>query len=145
MTLENNTTLIFGAFYPGAYGPTIVLEAQGLLGVDWFLRKLVELSRDEQAAFDLASMPELRIEGVDELKVETVAVQPEIPLTRTAGSGDDDAGFLWQQDTLRWAYASMLIEPLLKGRPGHQYLTNEERDAALIEFSHGEDLGVGRR
>jgi len=39
----------------------------------------------------------------------------------------------------------MLIEPLLKGRPGHQYLTHEGRDAALIEFSHGEDLGVGKR
>jgi hypothetical protein len=144
VTLDSSASLILGAFYPGAYGPTILLEAQGLLGVDWFLRKLVELSRGEQAAFDLVSMPEIAIEGVDELKVETVAAQPEIPLTRTAGSSGDDVSFLWRQDTLRWAHASMLIEPLLKGWPGHQYLTNEDRDAALIEFSYGEDLGVGR-
>jgi hypothetical protein len=85
-------------------------------------------------------MPEFCIDGIDELKVETVAVQPDTPLIRTAGSGYDDASFLWRQDTLRWAHASMLIEPLLKGRPGHQYLTNEGIDAALIEFSHGEGL-----
>jgi hypothetical protein len=145
VTLDYNTALILGAFYPGAYGPTILLEAQGLLGVDWFLRKLVELSRDEQAVIDLASMPEITIEGIDELKAETVAVQPEISLMRTAGSSGNGASFLWRQDTLRWAHASMLIEPLLKGRPGHQYLTNEGRDAALVEFSHGEDLGVGKR
>jgi hypothetical protein len=142
---DDGLPLILGDFYRGAYGPTIILEAQTLLGVDWFRRVLVKLSRDEEANFDLASMPELRIRGVDELKVETVAVQPDTPLTRTAGSGYDDASFLWRQDALRWAHASMLIEPLLKGRPGHQYLTNEGRDAALIEFSHGEDLGVGTR
>jgi hypothetical protein len=39
----------------------------------------------------------------------------------------------------------MSIEPLLKGRPWHQYLTNEGRDAALVEFSHGEDLEIGNR
>jgi hypothetical protein len=142
---DDELPLIFGDFYRGAYGPTILLEAQTLLGVEWFLRVLIELSRDEQANFDLASMPELQIAGVHELKVETVPVQPDAPLTRTAGSGFDDASFLWRQDTLRWAHASMLIEPLLKGRPGHQYLTNEGRDAALIEFSHGEGLGVGER
>jgi len=80
-----DTALILGAFYPGAYGPTILLEAQDLPGVVWFLRKLVELSRDAKAAFDLGSMPELRIEGVNEFKVETVAVQPDISLTRTMG------------------------------------------------------------
>lgn len=142
---DDGLPLILGDFYPGSYGPTILLEAQSLLGVDWFLRVLVKLSRHEEASFDLASMPELRINGVDELKIETVPVQPDIPLTRTAGSGYNDASFSWRQDTLRWAHASMLIEPLLKGRPGHQYLTNEGRDAALVEFSHGEDLGVGRR
>lgn len=142
---DDGLPLILGDFYQGAYGPTIILEAQTLLGVDWFLRVLVRLSRDEEADFDLASLPELRIDGVDELKVETVAVQPEIPLTRTAGSSCEDGSFLWRQDTLRWAHASMLLEPLLKGRPGHQYLTNEGRDAALIEFSHGEDLGIGNR
>ncbi len=128
--------IIHGDFYAGAYGPTILLEAQELLGVDWFLRKLVELSRDEEAAFDLASMPEMSITGVSELKVETVEVQPEVALTRT---GDR---FCWRQDTLRWAHASMLIEPLLKGGPGHQYLTREGTDAALIEFSFNENLGV---
>jgi hypothetical protein len=140
---DDDPPLISGDFYYGAYGPTILLEAQTVLGVDWFLRILVKLSRDEQAKFDLASMPELRIDGIDELKVETVTAQPDISLTRTAGSGYDGASFLWRQDTLRWAHASMLIEPLLKGRPGHQYLTSEGTDAALIEFSHGEGLGVG--
>lgn len=138
--MTDDGPLILGGFHRGAYGPTILLEAQSLLGVDFFLRLLVKLSRDEAASFDLALMPELRIDGVDELKVETVPAQPDVPLTRTAGSGYDDARFLWRQDTLRWAHASMLIEPLLKGRPGHQYLTDEGRDAALIEFSHAENL-----
>ncbi|MBS1860982.1 MAG: hypothetical protein JSS68_04650 [Actinobacteria bacterium] len=142
---DDGLPLILGDFYQGAHGPTIILEAQTLLGVDWFRRVLVKLSRDEEANFDLVSKPEMRIDGVDELKVETVPVQPDIPLTRTAGSGYESAGFLWRQDTLRWAHASMLIEPMLKGRPGHQYLTNEGRDAALVEFSHGEDLGLGNR
>jgi hypothetical protein len=142
---DDRLPLILGDFYQGAHGPTIILEAQTLLGVDWFRRVLVKLSRDEEANFDLVSLPEMRIDGVDELKVETVPVQPDIPLMRTAGSGYEGASFLWRQDTLRWAHASMLIEPLLKGRPGHQYLTNEGRDAALVEFSHGEDLGIGNR
>jgi hypothetical protein len=137
---DDRLPLLLGDFYPGAYGPTILLEAGGLLGVDWFLRLLVRFSRDEEAKADLAAMPELRIDGVDSLKMETIAIQPDIPLIRTDGTGYDDAAFLWRQDTLRWAYTSMLIEPLLQGRPGHQYLTIEGRDAALIEFSHGENL-----
>jgi hypothetical protein len=142
---DDGLPLIYGDFYRGAYGPTIVLEALTLLGVDWFRCLLVKLSLDEAGSFELASMSELRINGVAELKVETVGVQPDIPLTRIAGSGDEGARFLWRQDNLRWAHASMLIEPMLKGRPGHQYLTTEGRDAALIEFSHGEGLGIGRR
>jgi hypothetical protein len=141
---DDTKPLVLGSLYMGGAGSTLVLEAQSLTGVDWFFRKLVELSRDERAALDLVSMPEIRIAGVDELKVETVAAQPDIPLMLTAGSGCGGDSFLWRQDALRWAHASMLIEPLLKGRPGHQYLTNEGRDAALIEFSYGENLGVGR-
>jgi hypothetical protein len=131
--------VIHGDFYPGAYGPTILLEAQELIGVDWFLRKLVELSRDECAAFDLAAMPEASLEHVSELRLETVEIQPKPALIR------DGDRFTWRQDTLRWAHASMLIEPLLKGGAGHQYLTHEGVDDALVEFSVGENLGVGTR
>jgi hypothetical protein len=134
--------LIAGDFYEGVHGPTILLEAQSLLGIDWFHQKLQELSRDERASFDLASMPEVRIAGIQELRVETVAVQPEAALTRMGGSSYDHACFSWKQDSLRWIHASMLIEPLLRGGRGHQYLTSEAEDAALVEFSFGEDLGV---
>lgn len=37
-----------------------------------------------------------------------------------------------------WSRNAGLLEPFVAGKTGHQYLTSEASDAALIEVSHGE-------
>lgn len=66
------------------------------------------------------------------LQLQVVASSPARHL-QLEGPG----AFLWRSTTREWDIDSQFIEPLLH-QPGHQYLTSENDDDALVEISVGE-------
>lgn len=134
-TSEN---LIDGDYYQGSHGPTIRFNALSMAGVEWMHRVFAGLSDDKEEVVDLAAMPELAIQGVSRLMLMLVAEQPSVVLQVRSHEHSGDVECEWRQDSANWRRTAALLEPFLAGCTGHQYLTQEQRDAALVEFSFGE-------
>lgn len=132
----NSDSLITGSYAQGAYGPTIHLVLNSSKSVDWLHELFMNLVQGE-SGIDLVAMPEVSIEHVGTLKMDQVAMQPEIALVNLS-TGNQGADFQWSQDAEHWRTTAMLLEPFLAGGKGHQYLTHEGRDAALIEVAFQE-------
>jgi len=104
--------------------------------VKWLHDILMSLAQGE-TGIDFVAMPEVSIEHVETLKMDRVEAQPEIALVNLS-TGNQGSDFQWSQDAEHWRTTAMLLEPFLAGREGHQYLTHEGRDAALIEVAFQE-------
>jgi hypothetical protein len=59
-------------------------------------------------------------------------------VTLRHSDGTDATTFVWSATADGWLYLADLIHPLVDGRMGHQYLTDDKDDVALIELSSGE-------
>jgi hypothetical protein len=49
-----------------------------------------------------------------------------------------DRAFVWACTREQWLTHAAMLEPFRRGQPGHQYLTDEGIDDALVEVSYGE-------
>jgi hypothetical protein len=132
--VTGQTAVVEGEYGEGAYGPTILLRLRSAEGAAYL-----------RAIFDhLAGSPEGTIVRLDAdpgfsigaavwaLNLGVVKSPPRRHLVR-----DDEGGFTWIGTPDEWETASLLIEPLLH-QQGHQYLTSEVEDDALVEVSRGE-------
>lgn len=132
---QTNEPLIVGAYgRSGAYGPTILLELKSPAAARWLHDLFLQVRRGQRAV-DLTSDARVRISGITRLQIDTRAgVGPLVQLRQT---GNDASGpsFLWTATSAGWSYQAGLLEPFMGGRPGHQYLTSEESDDAIVEVS----------
>lgn len=131
------TPLLEGDYYEGAFGPSILLILTSRESIPW-LRALFD---DLAAApigttLSLVDQPEASIgAAVGDLILCRIASKAEKHLNR-----EHDDKFVWSCSSDEWTTNSFLLEPFLE-RPGHQYLTDEVADDALIEVSYGEHHG----
>jgi hypothetical protein len=139
MTRWEQLPLVVGEFYEGAYGPTVLLDTQSIEGVALFQSILAQLA---------SSSPGTTIRLGDDPRISLSAALWSLDL-RVAGESaykhlsraNEGVGFIWVATHEEWETMSLLMESLLE-RIGHQYLTNESVDDALIEFSRGENHGL---
>jgi hypothetical protein len=129
--------LFTGAFYQGAYGPTIVLKASSVRSAQWLHEVFMDLARGAKAVVDLSAEPEVMLSAVKSFRLQCVDEQPSAAL-RQISSAADGSDFEWFQDASHWHLAAGFLEPFVSGNTGHQYLTNEAKDDALVEVSFGE-------
>jgi hypothetical protein len=73
--------------------------------------------------------------AITELTMRVVDKAPAQHLGR-----DRAGGFTWSCTADEWHTVSLMVEPLLH-QSGHQYLTSEIEDDAVIEVSYGECHG----
>lgn len=59
-------------------------------------------------------------------------------VTLRYNGGAAKGAFVWSATRDGWLYLADLIQPLADGGAGHQYLTEDKDDVALIELSCGE-------
>ncbi len=84
----------------------------------------------------LVNQPDASIgAALGDLLLTRVVRRPEKNLVR-----EEYDSFVWSCTSDEWTTMSLLLEPFLKGS-GHQYLTDEVADDALIEVSYGEHHG----
>lgn len=131
---DRATTLLEVDFGDGAYGPTLLLIAQPGDGIRWLhglLRGLAE--SPEGTAVRVVPQPLVwTSEDVTEIRLCVVTRSPVRHLQH-----DRAGSFVWSATAEEWTTATLLVEPLLH-QPGHQYLTSETEDDALVEISVGE-------
>jgi hypothetical protein len=130
-----NTKVIVD-YYRGAYGPTIRIDTQTiqqLLKVKDAFLKLVEERCTEVNFHQLESIYMI---GIRELVLQVTSKEQAqgLKLVRAEAEGTK---FVWSRSKEGWRRSCVdLIDGLLEAnRPGHQYLTNEGVDDALVELA----------
>jgi len=137
--------LIIGEFGEGAFGPTILLKLLSERSAEWLRSTFTRLAENPDVTPDLAGEPLVEIGGVRSLVLRHTS-QAEDVVLRQVPAPDGGLDFVWETDSESWAFAAGLMEPFVTGRTGHQYLTREGIDAALIEVSFGEpQVRIGGR
>jgi hypothetical protein len=133
--MRRGVPLLVGDFYDGAYGPTIILIASSPAACAWLQDVFRELARGGSSCM-LTAEPKVRLTNVEVIEMVCRQDGPRVALR----SGDDTAekSFVWSATADGWLYLADLIQPLADGGAGHQYLTDDKDDVALIELSSGE-------
>jgi hypothetical protein len=120
----------------GAFGPTILLQLGGEPGVVVLDSLFESLSRGEPGAcVQLQDQPSVSMKGLAALELGVVASEPEDHISWRGGFP-----IRWSCTADEWAALREFLEPFLAGYPGHQYLTSEGRDSALVEASFMESV-----
>ena len=133
VTMEKNV-LVEGDYGQGAYAPTIRLTARQPEGID-LLRSVFDALGQAEPGETRQLNDEPGVElgaAIYALRLRVTATTPQPHLVR-----DGSGGFEWSCTAEEWRTASDLLEPLTRQR-GHQYLTSEVEDHALVEVSAGE-------
>jgi hypothetical protein len=131
---DREPPLIVGDFYAGAYGPTIILIARTVEACCWLQGVFRELAAGGSTR-DLTAESEVRMASPQALQMVRLKDGPRVTLKRPDG---DAGGFVWAATADGWRHLADLVQPLCGGGAGHQYLTEDVDDAALIELSFEE-------
>jgi hypothetical protein len=124
-------------FYQGAYGPSIrfgIESSEELL-------KMIDLFQNlEKEIFDeirLHEMPYFQLTGFDEFHFKTVKENRKKKIIKDYQNGR--LIFTFFNNTDGWARCGGLIDGIAKDNdPGHQYLSEENIDDALIIIAYKE-------
>jgi hypothetical protein len=133
--------LIVGGLAPGAFSPmTLLLQCNSVEGVRWLRSAFLTIAAGEEPG-DLAHSPVMGLGGVSSLRLQRVLESP-----RNHIRIQDGTRIQWTASADEWVTMTYLLDPLLDGATGHQYLTNEGIDDVLVEVSHGEShAGLNER
>ena len=136
-TQSQHDPLVDGDYYNSAYGPSILLTLRSAEATRWLRATFDNLASGAIGdAFRLDAQPVVTMrEPIAELALLLVGQVPAKHLVKTR-----EGVFAWSCTADEWSRLSLLIEPL-EHQSGHQYLTSEMDDDALIEVSFGEDHG----
>lgn len=116
-------------YYEGAYGPTIRFDSNSLDDMEELKAVLGRLAASEAREVALHHLGCLSVCNLEALILSLVEVEPEVALRRVGRRR-----FLWVNSREGWARSCGLIDGLIQAnKPGHQYLTNEGIDDALVE------------
>lgn len=129
--------LVEGEFGDSAYGPTILLKLRSPEAAA-YLRTILDRLVAEGLGASLRLEEDPRVSlgaALWSLELRVVADPEPRRLWK-----QDEGGFTWAGTPEEWQTTSLLIEPLID-QSGHQYLTSEVDDDALVEVSQGEAHG----
>jgi hypothetical protein len=137
--IQDDTNKILVDYYEGAYGRTIRIDVQSqvrLLQMKNLFLKLAE-SVDQ---IDIADVESVVVTGLDQMNLKRVPSGNEH--SKKLVLEDKGTGRVictWSMHSEGWRRCAGLVDGLLKyNAPGHQYLTHEGVDDAIVEFAFKE-------
>jgi len=134
---ESDRLLVTGDYYLGAFGPTIILVLASPAGAAWLEDEFRLAARAERPR-NLLDDHRIEVRQISALTLDLRESGADVELRRI---GDESPTFLWTATKDGWQRLADLLKPLSTGQNGHQYLTREGVDDALIEVSLGEHDG----
>jgi hypothetical protein len=111
----------------------IVMQIASEAAVAWLSQLFLDVAAGLKEP-ELSELPGVRLVDLDGLRLTRALPDGARELVRL----DDRSAFRWTCSQERWRTHAALLEPFLAGRVGHQYMTSENVDDALIEVSFGE-------
>jgi hypothetical protein len=125
------------AYYIGAYGPTIRLDTQMLEDLRAVRRLFGGLVSGEVVQEDLCKTLACR-DSLQSLMVQS-SPEPNVKALELKGHGWHGPIFSWTNTYTDWLECAEKVDALiLSDSPGHQYLTSEGLDDALVELCYKE-------
>lgn len=127
------------SYYMGAYGPTILINVTSnanlliMRGLFW------DLSRGKIQEINLQDVDAIAMDGLKGITLKLVSRENRKVLNRLENR-DGIPGFEWARCQDAWMEGGVcLIDGIIDSKmPGHQYLTQEGTDDAVIELSYKE-------
>jgi hypothetical protein len=123
-------------YYVGAYGPTIRINVNTLDGLAIVRDTFKTLATGARSVIRISNGPNFRLSGFSYLELRTGKTGDGKHLRKMESA--DDAGFVWELDPHGWSDCLALVGGLFQSNSGHQYLTREKVDDALVELAYGE-------
>jgi hypothetical protein len=123
-------------YYMGAYGPTLRFDATTPEDLALIRETIGALLTGRSKEIDISSDPRFSLSRFAFLKLRIGKSGDEKHLRKLESA--QGKGFVWELDSDGWRDCLDLIEGLFEGGPGHQYLTREGVDDALVELAYKE-------
>jgi hypothetical protein len=126
------------AYYDSAYGPTIRIDLH-LMAELLAVRELFKrLASGEIAEDEMGRALGCRLDSIRSLIVRGAQHRPSKVLVLES-YGSEGPVFCWSNTREDWLECAERVDPLVaKGSPGHQYMTTEGVDDALVELCYRE-------
>jgi hypothetical protein len=126
------------AYYMGAYGPTIRLDTQTLEELKAVRQLFGELASGEVVQEDICKTLACRVDSLQSLMVQS-SPEPAVKALELKGHSLHGPIFSWTNTSADWLECAEKVDALIfSDSPGHQYLTSERRDDALVELCYKE-------
>lgn len=125
-------------YYQGAYGPTIRIDIQtleNLLKVREIFARMANATDETRNFFELG---DVTVSGLSALILRSTVKEKEGEKKLQAMEGGQEGpAFLWTMTPNGWSRSAGLIDGIIESVSpgGHQYLTQEGIDDALVEVS----------
>lgn len=125
-------------YYEGAYGPTIRVDTQTAAQLTAVRQLFQRLAAGETVQADFCEALACRAESIEALTVRSLPVEPRKTL-ELIRHGSHGPVFSWANALEDWEECAEKVDGLLyEDTPGHQYLTREGVDDALVELCYKE-------
>lgn len=128
-------------YYDGAYGPTLRVDIQALDDLLRIKGLFLELAESKRVTVDFLQLDSIRATGIKKLILRRIKEGAKLEKAlELKPSERGDVVFHWTLPSRGWrrcaGLVDGLIDGLIKGKgPGHQYLTEEGIDDAIVEMA----------
>lgn len=136
----NHTNLILIDYYLGAYAPTIRIDVHSPAALSQLKRLFLSLAEGSEKEVDLAQHEMITASGLHSLILRVIpdsrTIKKNLVLMKNELQRID---FSWVGNSEQWQRCAALVEALIESnKAGHQYLTTEGIDDALVELAYME-------
>ncbi len=127
-------------FYEGAYGPTIRIDIQSREDLIKIRNIFLKLSQKPNEETNLADCKNVKSIGVNKFVLMSIPDNQETEKKLFLVINKKTIfEFLWKLSVGNWETIVLLADNLIEqDKPGHQYLTEEGIDDALVELAYRE-------
>lgn len=134
--MENKNSILLD-YYDGAYGPTIRIDVQSIETLVRIKNLFLQLAESRGYPVNLAEINNVKAIRLNQLILSWVPDDQHAKKKLTLASNSmTGAVFEWTMSSDSWKRAAGLVDGLLeRGSSGHQYLTQEGVDDAIVELA----------
>ena len=124
-------------YYQGAYGPTIRIDIQTMENLVKLKNIFLQLAESKKEAMDLVRLESVTATGINQFILKTVPPnQEQEKKLRREKDNTNNVAFYWSMSWRGWQRCAGLIDGLIESQgAGHQYLTEEGVDDAIVEVA----------
>ena len=136
MSEQNEKNSICLDYYSGAYGPTIRIDIQSMESLKKIKNVFQSLSHKVGEETNLVDLENIKFIGLNKFILISIPEDQKTEKKLFLTQKDDLVEFFWKTSCRNWDMIMLLVEGLIEGNnPGHQYLTEEGIDDALVELA----------